>query len=118
MSRTTQAKRRAGGGALLLALTATVFGLGVQRAGADGTETLGPPSVTVAAGTGFVIAGVGMETQPASVSITVPAGANVVQVLAYWDGHHSELGVGADNTVVIGGSDVTGTLIGGPTFLF
>ena len=54
---------------------------------ADGTETLGTPSVPVAAGTGALVAGVGTETsQPQSFSFTVPGTPK--QVLLYWTGQN------------------------------
>jgi LPXTG-motif cell wall-anchored protein len=109
--------RRAGVAALVAALTTATFGLAIERVSADGTETLGPPSIPIAAGTSFVLGGTGTRTQPASIILNVPAGATVVQVLAYWEGQHSAPAVGNDNTVVLNGTAVTGQLIGGPTFL-
>lgn len=50
---------------------------------ADGTETLGPPSIPIADGTGIVAAGTGMVTQPGTINIDVPVGASVNQVLLY-----------------------------------
>ena len=42
---------------------------------ADGTETLGPPSIPIASGSGIVAAGTGMVGQPGTIDIAVPAGA-------------------------------------------
>lgn len=88
---------------------------------ADGTETLGTPSVAIASGTGLVANGTGTIDQPGTISVNVPAGATVKQVLLYWEGFMSDP-VPGDNTVSIsnGGpaAAVTGTLIGGPTFFF
>jgi hypothetical protein len=47
----------------------------------------------------------------------VPAGATVEQVLLYWEGQSREPDPG-DNTIVIEGTEVTGTTIGGPTRFF
>jgi hypothetical protein len=96
------------GGALLL----TAGG-----AWGNGTETLGPPSIAIASGTGVAVGGIGLEHQPANVSVTVPAGATIKQVLLYWEGFEFT-NVAGDNTLKVNGSDVTGTLIGGPTFFF
>ena len=84
---------------------------------ADGTETLGPPGIFIESGTGIVAAGTGMATQPGTIDITVPAGATVNQVLLYWEGQMTT-NVAGDDTLVIDGNNVTGTLIGGQTFFF
>lgn len=90
---------------------------------ADGTETLGTPSIAIASGSDFMIAGTGMQVQPGVIDITIPTGATVKQVLLYWEGFVATNAPGG-NTVTIsndGGvtsSSVTGTLIGGPTFFF
>lgn len=83
---------------------------------ADGTETLGPPSLTLAEGSGVATGGTGMHVQPASMTVDVPPGASVRQVLFYWEGHYDT--GGPDGTIVIEGQEVTGTLIGGPTLFF
>lgn len=90
-----------------------------EVARADGTETLGPPvGITVAAGTGIVAGGTGMVSQPGTISLTVPAGATVKQVLLYWEGQMSTDTPG-DNAIRINGiTNVTGSLIGGPAFFF
>jgi hypothetical protein len=107
-------------------LAAAVVGLlslvAASSALADGTETLGPPSVTINANaTRVVAAGVGMSgftNTPNSFSVTVPAGATVRQVLLYWGGHFTS-DVGApDNAISVNGNAVVGTQIGGPAFFF
>src|SRR5687768_715393 len=75
-------------------LAGLVVALGVVTAGADGTESLGVPSLTVAEGTGFVAAGVGTEVQPAAINLAVPAGNAIKQVLVYWEGHHGSVAAG------------------------
>lgn len=84
---------------------------------ADGTETLGPPSIPIAMGSGFVAAGTGLETQPGTITIDVPAGATVVQVLLYWVNEFHGPGTG-DNTVTVDGIPVAGDSIGGPTYFY
>ncbi|MDJ0770785.1 MAG: LPXTG cell wall anchor domain-containing protein [Ilumatobacter sp.] len=110
-----QGRTRRWAGAAVIALGLAVMAPPVF---ADGTETLGDPSVPIAAGTGAAAAGVGTEDGPATFTLDVPAGATVTQVLAYWEGQHSAPGTGADDTVSVNGNSVTGTLIGGPTFFF
>lgn len=99
---------------LLLALSA-------GGAWADGTETLGPPGIPIASGTGVVAGGTGMIAQPGTITLEVPAGALVKQVLLYWQGFMATDEAG-DSTITIsnGGPaiEVTGTLIGGQTFFF
>jgi hypothetical protein len=85
---------------------------------ADGSETLGAPSIAVAEGSGIVAAGVGLiQAQPGTIDITVPPGATVNQVLLYWEGQMRGNVVG-DASIVVNGNDVTGVLIGGPTLFF
>ncbi len=83
---------------------------------ADGTEALGPPSVTIQSGTGLVAAGTGLaEGQPGTIEIEVPADASVRQVLLYWSCQYRTSG---DAEVTVGSSSVSGVLIGGPTTFF
>lgn len=85
---------------------------------ADGSETLGAPSIGIAAGSGAVAAGVGLaDSQPGIIDLEVPAGTAVNQVLLYWEGQATSL-VALDDTIVINGIEVTGLLIGGPDFFF
>ena len=80
---------------------------------ADGSESLGPPSITIGSGTGIAAAGVGLsEAQPGVISVDVPAGATVNQVLLYWEGRH-EFSAEVDNTATVNGTEVTGEWIGG-----
>jgi hypothetical protein len=62
-----------------------------------------------------------MVSQPGSITVDVPVGATVNQVLLYWEGFMATNTAG-DDTVTISnggpGQPVTGTLIGGPTFFF
>lgn len=85
---------------------------------ADGTETLGDPSISIASGTGIIAAGTGMRvTQPATITLDVPTGAIVKQVLLYWEGQMSTDEPG-DDTIMINGTEVEGDLIGGQAFFF
>jgi len=94
------------GVALLLVASGSTLAL------ADGTETLGPPSIAIGSGTGISIGGVGLDGGAANLNVTVPAGATVVQVLVYWSGEYRG---SDDDSLTIDGVPVTGTLIGGPT---
>lgn len=91
---------------------------------ADGTETLGPPSIAIANGSGHVAAGTGLINQPGTINVNVPAGTIVKQVLLYWEGHGDcgDPGPAAScqlgKNISINGNAVTGTLIGGPTFFY
>lgn len=89
---------------------------------ADGTETLGPPSISIASGSGFVASGTGMLSQPGTIVIDVPG--SVVQVLLYWSGGVM-VPVGdpapvppGDDTIVINGTEITGSLIGGSAYFY
>jgi hypothetical protein len=89
---------------------------------AEGTETLGPPGIAIATGSGIVAGGVGMQEHPnapASFTVNVPAGATVKQVLLYWQGRFtSYLAAAGDDTISLNGHEVAGTRIGGPTPFF
>ena len=89
---------------------------------ADGTETLGAPSIALGAGQDVMVAGVGTQEQagtPAELSFQLPAGASVKQVLVYWNGQYSWPGHGpfdgGDAAIELDGQAVAGTLIGGPS---
>jgi hypothetical protein len=101
----------------LAALLFLVALVGLVRA--DGTETLGPPSIPIQPGTGIVAAGVGLlNGQPGIISFSVPSGATVKQALLYWQGVSNSGAADApngDNTIEVNGNPVTGTQIGGPT---
>ena len=103
---------------ILGALSLFMIGALPSDAFADGTETLGPPSIAIAPGTGYVAAGVGLRNaQPGNININVPAGVTIEQVLVYWEGQMTT-NVPGDNSILVDGNPVVGTLIGGPTFFF
>jgi len=116
-------------GVLLLGITALIFSNAVL---ADGTEMLGNPedspppplpgpAITIAPGTGTVIGGAGLINSPGTITVKVPGGATVKQVLLYWEGFMTTNAAGDDTITVSRGSittTVTGTLIGGPTRFF
>ena len=115
MIHTRAVRARAGrrfGAALIVALTTATAAAGIARA--DGTETLGAPSIPIADGSGVVAAGTGLVTQPGTIDLDVPG--TVEQALLYWEGMSTD-GSG-DATIVVNGTEVTGTLIGGPTLFF
>ena len=103
----------------LFALAAALlFALDTPPAFADGTETLGQPSVPVASGTGVAVAGVGLFSQPASFSIEIPGDATVRQALLYYEAGHrtgDASGNAPDQSVVVNGTTVVASRIGGPT---
>ncbi len=82
---------------------------------ANGTETLGPPlGITIEPGTGVVAAGAGLFAgQPGAISIDVPGDVN--QALLYWQGVSES--ATSDDTVLVNGVPVTGSLIGGLTLV-
>jgi hypothetical protein len=82
----------------------------------NGTETLGPPTIDIAAGTCFSQGGVGMVGKTeGTLEIDVPDGT-ITQVLLYWAG--GTTGAPGDDMIMIDGNEVTGELIGGPTNFF
>ena len=93
-----------------------VVGLSSGLVWADGTETLGPPSIPIAAGSGIAVGGVGLESQPGTLDVDVPG--DVEQVILYWAGATRDETDSGDDTIVVDGTEVTGTLIGGPAFFF
>ncbi len=92
----------------------------------DGTETLGPASIDLAPGSGIAIGGTGLfmangdgtfSNLDGDISVSVPIGASVAQVLLYWVGesgpsHTDPLG---DDSAFINGNPIFGQLIGGAT---
>lgn len=83
---------------------------------ADGNETLVPPSIVIASGSGFVAKGIGLLTQPGTITIDasdVPASTSINQALLYWEGR----GAG-DDTIIVNLTAVTGVLIGTGTDAF
>jgi hypothetical protein len=97
------------GAALLWAVGGSTVAL------ADGTEFLAAPSIAIGSGTGVSVGGVGLNNGAATMNVTVPAGATVVQALVYWSGEYRG---SDDDSLTIDGVPVTGTLIGGPTKFF
>ena len=103
--------------ASLALVTASIPG----DARADGTEILGPPSISIANGTDVLLGGVGLfggkgVLAPGDIVIEVPAGASVEQVIIYWAGRSSVPTVPpATTTLDVDGFTVTGDIIGGPT---
>ncbi len=92
------------------------FGLFAGKIYADGTETLGVPSIDVVTeAEGIVTAGVGLFEQPGVMELAVPEDAEVRQVLLYWAG---EFRVDDDDSLVINDIEVFGDLIGGPTYFY
>lgn len=117
---------------LVIGVTLGIAALaGAPLAVADGTEALGPPSITIAPGTHLIAAGIGnfkagRDGISKSFSVDVPAGSTVKQVLLYWEGHATGFAdqhcyggpPGLDETIAVNGVPVTGMLVGGPTNFF
>lgn len=83
---------------------------------ADGTETLGDPSIAIAPGSGIQVAGAGLEeSQPGLISLNVPG--NVQQALLYWGGAVTSNTL-SDNTISVDGVEIVGQPIGGPTYFY
>ncbi len=100
---------------LMLGTALLCAAIGATGALADGTETLGTPSIPIGSGTGISVGGVGLAGGAASFDVTVPPGASIVQVLLYWSGGFRSI---TDDSLTIDGVPITGTLIGGPTNFF
>ncbi len=97
-------------------LIALYLGISATNVLADGTETLGDPTgISLSPGSGVVVAGTGMATQPGTININVPGTVN--QVLLYWSGGGNNATIG-DDIITVNGTPVTGTLIGGPTWFY
>lgn len=105
-------------GALLTVFLATMLAGAALAApvAADGTEELGIPSVPIESGSGVITAGTGTRVQPATINLSVPSGATIQQVLVYWEGQSQYQA--PDSTINLNGSEITGTLIGGPTSVY
>jgi hypothetical protein len=108
-------------GALIIAAAAAPAAL------ADGTETLGPPSISIGTGTDVTVAGIGTHAFPdtaTSLNVSVPSDALVKQVLVYWTGHYTSDSVPPsipdqpDDRISLNGNEIAGTLIGGGTNFF
>jgi len=97
-----------------------VLVLSVRSALADGTETLGPASITIQEGTDIAAFGTGLiDGQPQDILVSVPDESTVTQALLYWGDRYPDGGAVDDTATVSinGGSpqEIAGTLIGGPT---
>ncbi|MBI4602024.1 MAG: hypothetical protein HY721_08690 [Planctomycetes bacterium] len=90
------------------------FLLSSGRLLADGDETLGAPAEGVLKGGSVVLAaGVGLQdAQPGKISLEVPKGLRIVQVLLYWGLRSSQ---GDEDVYLNGSTRVTGDLIGTST---
>lgn len=81
----------------------------INEAKADGIDELGPPSIAIAPGSYVLVEGVGLvDAQPDDITMEIPAGVSIAQVLLYWSGRD-----GADDTIEVDGTEITGALIGG-----
>ena len=70
-----------------------ILGMAPASVLADGTEELGAPvGITIEAGSGIAAGGIGLDVQPGDLTVDVPAGAVVKQVLLYWSGEFYEGG--------------------------
>src|SRR5262245_9329413 len=85
--------------ALLATATAPVL--------ADGNDTLGPPSLKMAKGTGIVSATTVSGPAPGSLEIEIPAKAAARQVLIYWQGVEA-----TDSVRLVNGVEVHGVSVG------
>ncbi len=105
-------------GALVALAIGSSLLAGTTAALADGSETLGAPvGITLAAGSGLAVGGVGLsDTNAGSLNVVLPTNAAIRQVLLYWHGASDALG--GDAAIKVGTNAVTGTLIGGPTQIF
>ncbi len=86
------------------------LGITSARIFADGDETLGTPSITIASGSGIVASGTGLLVQPGIINLDVPSGATITQVLIYW--HGDDAGCTTTDTITVDGNSVTGGIIG------
>jgi len=102
---------------LRIGSAALAAGALILPAFADGTETLGTPTIGIADGTNAILAGIGFAGgQPDTVNVNVPAGVTILQVIAYWEGFAlSALEQGATDTIQMNAINVTGDRIGGPS---
>ena len=82
-------------GLLFLAITSV-------RVGADGSETIGTPSIPIAQGSGIVAAGTGTAAGSGTILLSVPSGVTIKQVLLYWEGYDNAAdGVDNDDETII-----------------
>jgi hypothetical protein len=101
---------------IFLILLGVFLVLSSQAVFADGTETLGTPSIDISTGTGVIASGTGLITQSGTIDIIIPGSVDVKQVLLYWEGQHTS--PEGDDTILVNDIEVTGILIGGPTLCF
>lgn len=100
-----------------MVLLGIFMGLSSQVVLADGTESLGTPSIAISEGTGIIANGTGLISQPGTIEITIPDNVTINQVLLYWEGQQIGSSTG-DDQILVDGIPVNGTLIGGPTQFF
>lgn len=85
----------------------------ISGAYADGTQELGTPSIPIAEGSQIMVAGTGLsDAQPGEITLEIPAGVSIAQVLLYWTGEYGE----DDDSIIINGSVIEGPRIGGPPY--
>lgn len=86
---------------------------------ADGTETLGVPTIAIQpTGSGIALSGATpCDCGEAVISVEVPENVTVTQVLLYW---YAALRGNADpdSTIIVNGETITGQRIGGPTIFW
>lgn len=108
------------------ALMAVFVALAGAWAHADGTETLGPPTIALSGGSGFAVGGVGLSEEigerqfvnlDGDIVVNVPTDAVVKQVILYWVGEFYPQS-GGDAFASVNGIPVVGQPIGGPTNFF
>ena len=88
----------------------------INEANADGTEQLGPPSISIAPGSYLLVEGTGLiDAQPGDITIEIPSDATIAQVILYWTGRFRDDDSGNEDTIQVNGMDVMGPRIGGPT---
>ena len=86
-----------------------------------GFTGLGTPSIPIAAGTGMATGGIGLfggigVLAPGTISVDVPVGVTVKQVILYWAGVANTT-ASDPTTIEVNGIPVTGPAIGGPTVI-
>ena len=103
------------GRTVLMGVAALALAMIPRMGAADGDEILAPPSVGVSAGSGYVMAGVGLVERkgvfaPGDIEIDVPGA--VEQVLLYWQGRNRDVATPFETTLIVNGVSVTGSQIG------
>ena len=84
---------------------------------ADGTETLGTPSIPIASGSGVRASWIGLDdSQRGNIQIDIPVGATIEQVILYWSGNNQDISeLAPTDPIQIAGNPVTVVFIGGNT---